>query len=743
MAERRNYILGKGELLAQNEKVKMGFDEGSDPYSFSEQRRYLAPQASQIAAQLSALPQVACPNDEAVAVLTLHPKYLSKSAYPGELLAQAGLRVVGSRAITLTPRKSHVKGEPAPRITSEMYVAASRSNFRRLAATIEHMASTNPAAADLIKVESLRVSSTQERIKPLAQPADTLLYEVILHAGENSFASDVLRGFQAYLRTLGVPVNLESRLDAPDLTFVPVRTSPEVMQTIAEFAFMRFAREMPHIREFWPIGHSASAGSQGFPVILPTGPSLDPTIRVAVFDGGVPNLPEISQWVRPHDVQPISSVITAGLRHGLAVTSALLFGSLEPGIAPPRPFAEIDHYRVVDNSSAADPQVALYPILRRILAVLRTETYDFINFSLGPATAIEDGDINPWTALIDPILSKGKTLATIAAGNGGESDALLGYNRIQPPSDCVNALSVGACHDDGTGWQRSPYSSVGHGRCPGIMKPDGVAFGGLLPDHPFNVIDSTNSTNTTGINGTSFAAPVVLRTAIGVRAQLGPTIEALAVKALLIHNCERTDAHSKAEVGWGRFKSDIQEIISSSNGSVHVLYQGLLDPKKFLRAQIPMPSTPINGNVTISATVCIATTTDSQHPLTYTRSGLEICFRRDRNNIPPGKVNPKSDSFFKRRIGSPEQQLRADAHQWETVRHAEKTMRGGSITAPCFDIHLNPRDEGHDTAGEEVPYAMVVSVSAPTVPDLFEQVFDRYRFVLEELRPRFELALQV
>src|SRR4051794_30555953 len=109
MAEKRNYLLGKGENLARNEVVKLGFGEGRDPYSFGEQKVHLAPQVRAASVRLDALPRSACPHDEGVAILTLHPKYLSKSAYPTELLRAVGLRAVGSKGITITPRKTHLQ----------------------------------------------------------------------------------------------------------------------------------------------------------------------------------------------------------------------------------------------------------------------------------------------------------------------------------------------------------------------------------------------------------------------------------------------------------------------------------------------------------------------------------------------------------------------------------------------------------------------------------------------------------
>jgi hypothetical protein len=33
MAEKRNFLLGKGEVLARNETVKLGFGEGREPTS--------------------------------------------------------------------------------------------------------------------------------------------------------------------------------------------------------------------------------------------------------------------------------------------------------------------------------------------------------------------------------------------------------------------------------------------------------------------------------------------------------------------------------------------------------------------------------------------------------------------------------------------------------------------------------------------------------------------------------------
>jgi hypothetical protein len=71
--------------------------------------------------------------------------------------------------------------------------------------------------------------------------------------------------------------------------------------------------------------------------------------------------------------------------------------------------------------------------------------YQFINLSLGPDLPIEDTEVHAWTSVIDDLLSDGETLMTVAVGNNGEMDRESGNARIQVPSDCVNALAVGAC----------------------------------------------------------------------------------------------------------------------------------------------------------------------------------------------------------------------------------------------------------------------------------------------------------
>ena len=87
-----NYLLGRGENLTDKVIVAQGGGAGKPPYTLQQARRHLTPLVLTAVAEFDALPEKACPGDEAVAVVTLHPRFISKSTYPQELLRNTGLR---------------------------------------------------------------------------------------------------------------------------------------------------------------------------------------------------------------------------------------------------------------------------------------------------------------------------------------------------------------------------------------------------------------------------------------------------------------------------------------------------------------------------------------------------------------------------------------------------------------------------------------------------------------------------
>ena len=391
-----------------------------------------------------------------------------------------------------------------------------------------------------------------------------------------------------------------------------------------------------------------------------------------------------------------------------------------------------------------DDQQELYTVLERIQDVLETRPkYDFVNLSLGPDLPVEDNDVHAWTAVLDQLFADGQTLPTIAVGNSGEMDWTSGNARIQTPADCVNGLSIGGCDRSGRGWKRAPYSSIGPGRSPGIMKPDGLAFGGSSRE-PYWVLNAQDPGAAMPITGTSFAAPTALRTAIGVKAHFGKLLTPLAVKALLLHGAN-DGGFDKAEVGWGRLPEQVSDIVTTDQHAAHIVYQGELRPASWVRMQIPIPTASMSGNVEIAATFCFATSTDPQDPLNYTRSGLEVRFRpHDGKRKDPRQIHSDASYFFQAKDMSVEEaDLRADAHKWENTLHKSRTMRASGLRNPVFDVHYNARAGGRNAlSADKIPYALVITITARKTPNLYDQILQRYPTVLEPLRPVVDIPVR-
>ena len=735
-----NYLLGKGEVLAQQAARKRSFSDGKPPYSFPEAQRRVIAAVERTAREIEALPDGACPRDEAVAALVLHPQYLSKSSYPGAFLSEAGLRAVGSRPVVVQPEKWGKSGEPVPTPTSEIFVVGQKKAFENLPSVIESWTEENKGGPDIIRIENFRIVPVEERVKPIHSESQEILLEVVLHAGEEQAKRYILNGFRDYLTSLDIEVDLQNRIDVRDLTFVPVRAAREAIEEVAKFSFLRLAREMPALRLFHP--SDKRVATFDFAVNLPDAPAFDPQIQVAIFDGGMPDVPLLSPWVEAVDVPGLDAPEPELLEHGLQVTSAFLFGSLEPDVVAPTPFSRVKHFRVCDVNTLGDMQTSSYAVLKRIEGVLKTSTFDFINLSIGPDQPVEDTDINPWTATLDSLLAEGKTLMTVAVGNSGDGDPVLRYNRIQPPSDCVNAMGIGACDSDTFLWAKADYSSVGCGRSPGLVKPDGVAFGGSSRE-PFWVIDANDPTRTMPTQGTSFASPSMLRACVGVKAKLDNQMSPLAIRALMVHNCDLNDKDWQ-QVGWGRFNTDVERLITCEDGTIHVVYQDILEPKKNRRVDVPVPDLPMPGFVFLSATVCFASETDPQDPMHYTRSGLEIFFLPDKLNLNP-TGNPKTKPFFKSKSGLPELQLRNNEHKWETTLSVvNRKFQGKSLPNPAFDIHYTPRFAGHEVSrAPHLPYALIVTLRVPKMPRLYDRVWAKYRHQLIQMVPRIEPRIQL
>jgi hypothetical protein len=744
MAREHNFLLGQGERLAHTVRVPKAGGTKNPPYDFPTARQRIAERLERVDAAISALPDDACPRGEAVAVVTLHPRFLSKSDFPAELFKAVGLRALGSRSRTIKPERWGIDNHESEAVTEEIFVAGAKTAFHRWASSVSQWTAATKGAADLGHIEEFSSFESKSKLKAIPQGEGVLL-EVVLH---NSGTDDVILAFINYAKVRGAEPLIARRRDVQGLTFIPVRVDPARAEEIARFSFVRVARGMPSLRPFRP---SILRSASGFDVVLPSDGPVDSTTRAVIFDGGIPKSARsaLEPWVTLVEPPGIGAPVASFEEHGLGVTTAFLFGHLEAGRALQQPFCSADHVRVLDDKagSATDPDY--FDVLDRIIGHLDKNPllYSLVNISLGPSMAVDDDEVTLWTAALDKRLAHGRSVATVAAGNDGELDAVTGLNRVQPPADGVNVLSVGAADRLGAAWQRASYSCVGPGRCPGVVKPDGLAFGGSSLE-PFGVLTATLRGGHGA--GTSFAAPFALRSGAAVMAQLGSRLGPLAVRALLIHRAQSEDAHELKHVGWGRFESDPLLLITCDDDETLVVFQGELPVGEHLRAPIPISSVTLKGKVTLSATLVIAPEVDPEHPGAYTRGGLDVAFRphngkyakpRDGKTAKHAKPRPFFSSA--RLYGQSERLLREDGHKWEPCLRNEERLLAKSLSEPCFDVYYNHRESGvKSTDPKPIPYAFVVGLKAPKVPDLYDQVVRAYANVLVPIQPKTRIQVR-
>ncbi|MEA1649856.1 S8 family peptidase [Nitrospirillum sp. BR 11164] len=741
------YLIGQGEKLSEEiARPPRGMGDKAHPYAFPYAQRRLAPQWRRASDTLRGLPSLACPGGEAAIELTLHPSYLAKSYYPGHLLRELGLFHLGSRAVHVVPDSvvssralESGQAQPAP----VLYLGGEIDRLIAFGDQIdEWMPDDERVQDDFRKIESIATPSNS-RLKTLSErfaDRDEIPMEVVLHSpdvpGKNHY---VVLAFQEFLESLGISCDIGRARHAGGLAFLPLRAPREQLDAILAFTFLRALREAPRILPFDPMMRSIGSA---FTVPLPADNAATADLSVAIFDGGLPANHGLDRWVTLHDAPGVGAPTADGQRHGLAVTSAFLFGPLTQGQPTPLPYANVDHWRVYGEGD--DNDFEAFAMLDRIEDVLTSRRYDFINISLGPSYAIDDDDVSPWTARLDQLLAGGDTVATIACGNNGAADQATGLHRIQPPSDGVNVLGVGASDGFMAGWQRAPYSAWGPGRSPGYVKPDFVSFGGCH-GQPFLALSEVSPPRAQGTMGTSFAAPIAMRSGTGIRAQFTDGLWAPAIKALLVHHAAG-DLAKRPEIGWGLLSHGLGDLVLCDDYEAHIVYQRQMPTTGAVRLYLPIPP-GLTGNVEIKATFSFYCDVDPEDAINYTRGGLDIQFRPDTTRIPPpyekdGKLItptvPASESFFSaKNFYATEHMQRDDAQKWETTLTRTKTKRASSLVQPAFDVSYIARENGHiGGRPSNMKFALVLTLRNKSARDLYDRVIVSSANRLQPMRPR-------
>jgi hypothetical protein len=114
MPRQNNFLLGHGERLTQRVEVPSGGGDKNPPYNFQAARARIVTRMAAVASALRQIPEDAAPNGQVVAVMTMHPRYLSKSDFPTDLLNTLGLKQSAVGPARCGLRLGGFKSTPTP-----------------------------------------------------------------------------------------------------------------------------------------------------------------------------------------------------------------------------------------------------------------------------------------------------------------------------------------------------------------------------------------------------------------------------------------------------------------------------------------------------------------------------------------------------------------------------------------------------------------------------------------------------
>lgn len=760
-------ILDAGSSFGDDQTRARGHGPKYHPYTYGDVRPKLAAQLQRIREDVARLPDD-YRGDRIVVQAKLHPNYLAATHHPRVLREDADLVMVGTRAArgTLRTRSGPDQENMA---TKSLLLAGTTASLDRMLQLLAIADPPEPIADEFVRFESILLPGA-ERIKlpgPEAEvdPDAALVWEAVLHPAidadgrPSAAAAERVAGkLEALVQRLDGEMRREYLRRVGSLTFVPIRLHRRHLGDLERFNPLRAVRPMPQLRRI-PEKRIRGTDLQG---AEPQPPTARPpkAHRIAVFDGGVDTgHPLLSPFVTERSLTtapPVEQLVD----HGTLVSSALLYGHVQPGRPLPTPPAYVDHFRVLPAPADVDAADEPYWMLDRIVQTLRSDPgrWPIVNLSLGPEDSAvdEDADIDRFTAELDQLVAELDIAVTVAVGNEGQPTiSSLGEDRVMAPADGVNVIAVGACDDLAPKVPtRAPYSCVGPGR-PGLrVAPLGVAFGGSATQH-FIGADAGGGYQ---LNmGTSFAAPTAAR---GLATLMAPVpFSANLARAMAAHFAIAPKPHDLPALGYGRLPDDYRDVLDCAQGTVTVIVRDTIDRGMTRAYPLPYPFAGLAGQVKARWTVSFISPTDPQDAVEYTQAGLEVSMRPNAaaytmslkgSGQKPIDVDLRSDGATiqtlankgwslslnpKTRSGKAvrsEHTLR-DEGKWETVVRHEDGARANTLHLPSIWLTYYERAEGElvpKATGTSLNFVLVMTVESKSVPDLYEQVRTDARFAV-------------
>ncbi len=736
-------ILVNGEHYVQATKKKSGFGNALFPRSYDEARELLNTEIAKTENAVSALPANK-KLSEVVYCLRLHEKFIAKSHNPSKFISESDVKQVGSR--------KWIKSEKANITSKLIFVKAEPGSLKRIKEKLDAKESSHSKdwINDVRKIDSISLLNESEQLLGFNNWQDGAV-EIVLHP-MGDLIDEAIKLLTAQLKKVGVPEKKIKISTYPGgLAFLCAELKKKDLEILKGFNPLRTAH---------PLKFEGLPKLRG--TLMPDAPQLAQTnqqsrVKVGVFDGGIdPDIPLLKGFAKNYDVVP-SAAHPDCIEHGSAVAGVILHGQLNPygksALLPPPPVT-VESFRSLPLKDPTD--INLYEVIDKIEEIVpQRNDIKVYNLSLGPRGPILDDEISRFTFAVDSLAYQHKVLFVVACGNDGDEQHPL--NRVQSPSDAINALAVGASsyqtHKSKLVHVRADYSCVGPGREGSKMKPDLVAFGGCS-NHPFHLV-STSHGKRLAAHGTSFSAPLVSRLAAETMGR-SDRIGALMAKVLMMHTSQSPNGVPDHEFGFGLIPENAEEMLSCSEKRVTVLFQGSMRSGTYAKLPIPFINCEDKiGSYKLQWTIGISTKPDSLNPEEYSSTCIEDTF------YPHSHIysfsNPKSKKreykildvrhdtdatkeltakgwkkaqFPKTASGNihkkSEKNLRQQDLKWDTVVKREKGGRLSKVCDPFLVLHAMGRNE-HEPDMDPLHYAVAATIDVSSYRgDLYNDILNRF-----------------
>ncbi|SJP21926.1 Subtilase family [Clostridioides difficile] len=735
-------ILMKGERLAVPTKKGSSGAEKTSPYTYEESKEKIINNINDIKMNIKENKNLFI-ESEIILCARMAEGFLAKSYAPNFLQKIENISMIGARKYNIKEKSEKSK---------LYFLKTDVSGLDKIEKILQNNQLNSTDIKNFTKIEKIDILNSEEKIFGFDESEKNLLQEENIEIVLHPLEKNIEKAIELVKNIVGNKIEVRKYEKGPIFILASVMKSK-----INNLADLNFLRTMHPLRNA-DIPETKNIDINGIPKINNSEKDCkEELIKIGVFDGGVISNNELLKgFVNKTELSTLPEEIK-GLIHGTQVSSAVIHGPINDYLDSdiiPFPKVSVENFRVL-------PEKNIYVVIDNIEKVVEERHRDIkiYNISFGPSIPITDDEINRFTYSLDLLSKKYEVLFCVAVGNDG--NVIEPFNRIQPPSDIVNGLGIGAYSKYEGKIYKADYSCVGLGREGAKIKPDLLAFGGdsRTPFHAAS-IDEGRRTLT---SGTSFSSPVVAGR-LGELLYLSEEINPLIARAIMIHNLEHKADNTKEE-GFGILNKDVESMIycKDSENEVTLIYEGSMFPKTYMKLPIPLPNLKgVDGKAELNWTIVSLTDVDGLDSDGYTNLCIEDKYHPNenvyamhKNGCKPKKINiikkykeykelieeGYKKSKFQVNDGAKfytEEEQRLDL-KWDTSKKRYKNKMVSSIENPCIVLHCISRNNILD----KISFCLVLTIKIKKYKaNLYEDIMSEHP-VLVPLDIREEVNVEV